>query len=102
MDLSVYSLAGQTALVTGASGGLGKETALALADVGCDVVIAARNLPALDDVAAAVAELKAGGLNVLQDTKLEAWGQTLARLLSPEGLLIGLTFTPWLRDQAGV
>jgi NAD(P)-dependent dehydrogenase (short-subunit alcohol dehydrogenase family) len=54
MDLSVYSLAGQTALVTGASGGLGKETALALADVGCDVVIAARNLPALDDVAAAV------------------------------------------------
>jgi NAD(P)-dependent dehydrogenase (short-subunit alcohol dehydrogenase family) len=33
---------------------LGKETALALADVGCDVVIAARNLPALDDVAAAV------------------------------------------------
>jgi NAD(P)-dependent dehydrogenase (short-subunit alcohol dehydrogenase family) len=54
MDLSVFSLAGQTALVTGASGGLGKETALALADVGCDVVIAARNLPALDDVAAAV------------------------------------------------
>jgi 2-deoxy-D-gluconate 3-dehydrogenase len=54
MDLSVFSLEGRTALVTGASGGLGKEAALAFADVGCDVVIAARNLPALEDVAAAV------------------------------------------------
>jgi NAD(P)-dependent dehydrogenase (short-subunit alcohol dehydrogenase family) len=54
MDLSVFSLAGRTAMVTGASGGLGKETALALAEVGCDVVIAARNRQALDEVASAV------------------------------------------------
>jgi NAD(P)-dependent dehydrogenase (short-subunit alcohol dehydrogenase family) len=54
MDLSVFSLEGQTAIITGASGGLGKEAALALADVGCDVVIAARNRQALEDVAAAV------------------------------------------------
>jgi NAD(P)-dependent dehydrogenase (short-subunit alcohol dehydrogenase family) len=54
MELSVFSLEGRTAIVTGASGGLGKETALALADVGCDVVIAARNRQALDEVAAAV------------------------------------------------
>jgi NAD(P)-dependent dehydrogenase (short-subunit alcohol dehydrogenase family) len=54
MDLSVFSLEGHTAIVTGASGGLGKETALALADVGCDVVIAARNRQALEEVAAAV------------------------------------------------
>jgi NAD(P)-dependent dehydrogenase (short-subunit alcohol dehydrogenase family) len=54
MDLSVFSLAGRTAIVTGASGGLGKETALALAEVGCDVVIAARNRQALDEVASAV------------------------------------------------
>lgn len=54
MDVSVFSLEGQTAIVTGASGGLGKETALALADVGCQVVIAARNLRALEEVAAAV------------------------------------------------
>ena len=26
------------------------------------------------------------------------WGQTVTRLLSPEGLLTGVTFTPWLRD----
>ena len=54
MDLSVFSLEGRTAIVTGASGGLGKETALALADVGCNVVIAARNLQALEEIAAAV------------------------------------------------
>jgi NAD(P)-dependent dehydrogenase (short-subunit alcohol dehydrogenase family) len=54
MDLSVFSLEGRTAIVTGASGGLGKETALALADVGCDVVLAARNRQALEEVAAAV------------------------------------------------
>lgn len=54
MDLSIFSLEGRTALITGASGGLGKEAALAFADVGCDVVIAARNLPALQEVAAAV------------------------------------------------
>jgi NAD(P)-dependent dehydrogenase (short-subunit alcohol dehydrogenase family) len=56
MDLSVYSLEGRTAIVTGASGGLGKEAALALADVGCDVVIAARNQRALEGVAAAVGQ----------------------------------------------
>jgi hypothetical protein len=26
----------------------------------------------------------------------EPWGQTTARLLSPEGLLVGITFTPWM------
>jgi 3-oxoacyl-[acyl-carrier protein] reductase len=54
MDLSVFGLEGRTAIITGASGGLGKEAALALADVGCDVVIAARNRQALEDVAVAV------------------------------------------------
>lgn len=54
MDLSVFSLEGRTALITGASGGLGKEAALAYADVGCDVVLAARNRPALEEVATAV------------------------------------------------
>ena len=26
----------------------------------------------------------------------EPWGQTTSRLLSPEGLLVGVTFTPWM------
>ena len=47
MDLSIFSLEGKTALVTGASKGLGKTCALALADAGADVVCASRNLAAL-------------------------------------------------------
>lgn len=52
----------------------------------------------VDDVAAAVEELRSRGVTILQDTKVESWGQTTARLLSPEGILLGLTYTPWLRD----
>ena len=51
----------------------------------------------VDDVEAAATELKAKGLQLLQEPKTEPWGQTTARLLSPEGLLIGITYTPDLR-----
>jgi catechol 2,3-dioxygenase-like lactoylglutathione lyase family enzyme len=47
-------------------------------------------------VAAAVEELKAAGHRVLREAREEPWGQTTARLLSPEGLLVGVTFTPWM------
>ena len=53
----------------------------------------------MDDVAEAVAELKGRGLELLQDTKVEPWGQTTGRLLSPEGLLIGVVYTPMLREE---
>lgn len=41
--------------------------------------------------------LKEKGYRVLVDNRTEPWGQTVTRLLSPEGLLPGLTITPWLR-----
>jgi catechol 2,3-dioxygenase-like lactoylglutathione lyase family enzyme len=53
----------------------------------------------LSDVAAveaAVLELKARGVAFVHETRTEPWGQTLARFLSPEGLLIGLSYAPWL------
>lgn len=34
---------------------------------------------------------------LLVANRAEPWGQTVTRLLSPEGLLTGLTITPWLR-----
>ena len=52
-----------------------------------------------DAVAEAVAELRAGGHRVLRDAHEEPWGQTTSRLLSPEGLLVGVTFTPWMHDH---
>jgi catechol 2,3-dioxygenase-like lactoylglutathione lyase family enzyme len=47
-----------------------------------------------DAVAPAVAELQAAGHRVLRGPQEEPWGQTTSRLLSPEGLLVGVTFTP--------
>ena len=47
-------------------------------------------------VAPAVAELEAAGHRVLRAAHEEPWGQTTSRLLSPEGLLVGVTYTPWM------
>ena len=52
-----------------------------------------------DAVGEAIAELTAGGHRVVRDAHEEPWGQTTARLLSPEGLLVGVTFTPWMHEH---
>jgi catechol 2,3-dioxygenase-like lactoylglutathione lyase family enzyme len=49
-----------------------------------------------DAVASAIEELRAKGHRVLRGAHEEPWGQTTARVLSPEGLLVGVTFTPWM------
>lgn len=49
-------------------------------------------------VAAAVAELEAAGHRVLRGPHEEPWGQTTSRILTPEGLLLGITYTPWMHD----
>ena len=51
----------------------------------------------VEDVAAASAHLKAQGYKLLVEARKEPWGQTVTRLLSPEGVLVGITYTPWLR-----
>lgn len=52
-------------------------------------------------VAAAAAELVAAGHQLIHDTKTEPWGQTIVRLLGPEGILVGVCFTPWLHADGG-
>jgi catechol 2,3-dioxygenase-like lactoylglutathione lyase family enzyme len=47
-------------------------------------------------VAPAADELAGRGFPLLHGARLEPWGQTVARLLSPEGLIVGLSFAPWL------
>ena len=51
-----------------------------------------------DAVGGAVEELRAAGHHVLRGAHEEPWGQTTSRLLSPEGLLVGITYTPWMHD----
>ena len=46
------------------------------------------------DVAAAAAELTVKGNRLIHDARTEPWGQVTARLLSPEGLLLAVCYTP--------
>ena len=53
----------------------------------------------VEDVETATAELASQGYRILVQNKKEPWGQTVSRFLSPEGLLLGITFTPALRKD---
>ena len=52
----------------------------------------------VDNVEKATAELESRGYRMLIKAKKEPWGQTVSRFIGPEGLLIGITFTPWMRE----
>jgi len=47
----------------------------------------------------ATAELKSQGYKLLVAMRKEPWGQTVTRLLGPEGLLVGITHTPPMRKK---
>ena len=51
----------------------------------------------VDDVADAAKELEERGYKLLHGARTEPWGQTVARLLSPEGLIVGVSYAPWMR-----
>jgi len=48
----------------------------------------------VEDVTAAAKELVGKGHELLHDARTEPWGQTIARVLSPDGLVIGVCYTP--------
>ena len=43
-------------------------------------------------------ELQSEGYSLLHGAKTEPWGQTVARLLSPEGVVVGLSYAPSLHE----
>ena len=51
-------------------------------------------------VAAAAAELGERGFRLLHPAREEPWGQTVARLLSAEGLIIGISYAPQMHGAA--
>lgn len=53
----------------------------------------------VDSVESATAELESRGYRMLIKNKTEPWGQTVSRFLDSDGLLIGLTFTPSMREK---
>jgi catechol 2,3-dioxygenase-like lactoylglutathione lyase family enzyme len=51
-------------------------------------------------VQAAAEELRGAGHVLLHDARTEPWGQTVARLQSPEGVVVGISYAPWFHDDA--
>jgi catechol 2,3-dioxygenase-like lactoylglutathione lyase family enzyme len=55
-------------------------------------------LETADSVAAGAAELEEQGYRLLHGARTEPWGQTVARMLSPEGIIVGLSYAPSFHD----
>ncbi len=77
--LKSFSLAGRTALVTGATRGLGRAFARALAEAGADVVIHGRDSSAADEVKTEIESLGRTAHVVLGDLKGRAEVQDVVR-----------------------
>ena len=46
-------------------------------------------------VEAAAKEMEERGYPLLHPARQEPWGQTVARLISPENLVVGISYAPW-------
>ena len=49
-------------------------------------------------VQSAADELAAAGYELLHPAREEPWGQTVVRLLSPEGAIVGISYAPQLHE----
>jgi hypothetical protein len=53
-----------------------------------------------DAVSRAGAELEAAGHELLHPTRTEPWGQTVTRVLTQDGLIVGISYIPAFHDDA--
>jgi hypothetical protein len=100
-----YELGGKTALVTGASQGLGRQFALTLARAGAGVVVASRNTDRLDELAR---EIETGGgsahavsLDVTDGASIDAAVETAIEQAGAIDILVnnaGLAVNALIRD----
>jgi catechol 2,3-dioxygenase-like lactoylglutathione lyase family enzyme len=56
----------------------------------------------VDDIDAAAAELVERGYQLIHGPRTEPWGQGIARLQTPDGVIVGVSHTPWMRADASV
>jgi len=50
-------------------------------------------------VAAAASELESKGYGLLHGPRTDPWGQTVARLQTKDGLLVGISYVPWMHRR---
>src|SRR5207248_10731216 len=50
-------------------------------------------------VAAAGSELQRAGFELLHPARTEPWGQTVTRLLTEDGLIVGISYAPVFHDE---
>lgn len=106
--MGMFSLANRTALVTGASSGLGRHFAGVLAEAGAHVVLAARRVDRLEEVAADIE--KRGGkamvvaMDVTSDKSIaDAYAAIDETLGRPCDLIVnnsGMSREGWFREMA--
>src|SRR5262245_56921869 len=95
--MNLFDLTGKTALITGASQGLGERFAHTLANVGAKVIIAARNLGHLESIAKDI-QAKGGKASPLKmDVSSQASVQKGINHLSNQGEVIDI-----LVNNAGI
>jgi NAD(P)-dependent dehydrogenase (short-subunit alcohol dehydrogenase family) len=86
MYIDKYRLDGKVALVTGGSRGIGRATALGLAEAGADVAVASRKLPDLESVAAEIKKMGRKSLAVASHVgRMEDINSLIARVTDEFG-----------------
>ncbi|MFJ5144614.1 SDR family NAD(P)-dependent oxidoreductase [Curtobacterium sp. NPDC088465] len=97
----LFGLDGRRALVTGGSSGIGRAIALALADAGAHVLVAARTREAIDETVATITADGGSAAGVVADLSTRAGAHALADAVGEVDVLVnsaGINLRPPMPD----